>query len=110
MRSAVKALAPTLGLELVLARVNAVSSGLMTTPLVHTAYDAERDTIVKNRAAILPGKRASTVGEGAQVIFMLMTYDSITGEMGKDMTPVSLAPHMMSKTAFKTVPTGSMVR
>jgi NAD(P)-dependent dehydrogenase (short-subunit alcohol dehydrogenase family) len=110
MRSAVESLAPTLALELVLTRVNAVSLGPMDTPLLHTAYDAERDTIVKNRAAIPPGKRASTVGEGAQVIFMLMTHNSITGEMGKGMAPVSLAPNMMSKTAFKTAPTGSMVR
>ena len=48
-RSAVEALAPV--------RVNAVTLGLMDTALLHTAYDAERDTIIKNLAAILPGRR-----------------------------------------------------
>jgi hypothetical protein len=44
-----------LALELAPVRVNAVTLGLMDTSLLHTAYGAERDTIMKNRAAILPG-------------------------------------------------------
>ena len=99
-----------MALELVPVRLNAVTSGLIGTPLLYTADGAGHDPIVNNQAAILPGKYASTVGEGAQVIFMLMTHNSITGEMGKGMTPVSLAPHMMAKTTCETAPTGSMVR
>ena len=53
----------------------------MNTPLLHTAYGAERDTIVKNRAAILPGRRVGTADEVAQVILMLMTNDYMTGEV-----------------------------
>jgi NAD(P)-dependent dehydrogenase (short-subunit alcohol dehydrogenase family) len=37
-------------------RVNAVTPGLIDTPLLHTAYRPERETIVQNRAAILPGR------------------------------------------------------
>ena len=54
-------------------RVNAVTPGLIDTPLLHTAYGLERDAIVNNRAAILPGKRVGTADEVAQVILMLMT-------------------------------------
>jgi NAD(P)-dependent dehydrogenase (short-subunit alcohol dehydrogenase family) len=71
MLSAVEALAPALALELAPVRVNAVTPGLIDTPLLHTAYGAERDTIVQNRAAILPGKRVGTADEVAQVILML---------------------------------------
>lgn len=81
MLSAVEALAPALALELAPVRVNAVTPGLIDTPLLHTAYGAERDTIVKNRAAVLPGKRVGSADEVAQVILMLMTNDYMTGEM-----------------------------
>ena len=80
MRSAVEALTPALALELAPVRVNAVTPGLMDTPLLHTAYGAERDTIIKNRAAMLPGKRVGTADEVVQVILMLMTNDDMTGE------------------------------
>ena len=49
--------------------------------MLHTAYGAERDTIIKNRAAILPGKRVGTADEVAQVILMLMTNAYMTGEV-----------------------------
>jgi NAD(P)-dependent dehydrogenase (short-subunit alcohol dehydrogenase family) len=81
MLAAVEALAPALALELAPVRVNAVTPGLIDTPLLHTAYGAERDTIIKNRAAILPGKRVGTADEVAQVILMLMTNDYMTGEV-----------------------------
>jgi NAD(P)-dependent dehydrogenase (short-subunit alcohol dehydrogenase family) len=79
--SAVEALAPALALELAPVRVNAVTPGLIDTPLLHTAYGAERDTIIKNRAAILPGRRVGTADDVAQVILMLMTNDYLTGEV-----------------------------
>jgi NAD(P)-dependent dehydrogenase (short-subunit alcohol dehydrogenase family) len=67
MLSAVDALA----LELAPVRVNAATPGLIDTPLLHTTYGAERDMIVQNRAAILPGRRVGTADEVAQVILML---------------------------------------
>jgi NAD(P)-dependent dehydrogenase (short-subunit alcohol dehydrogenase family) len=67
------------GLSLV--QVNTVTPGLMDTPLLHTADGAARDTIVQNRAAILPGKRVDTADELAQVMLMLMANDDMTGEM-----------------------------
>jgi NAD(P)-dependent dehydrogenase (short-subunit alcohol dehydrogenase family) len=81
MLSAVEALAPALALELAPVRINAVTPGLMDIPLLHTAYGAERNTIVQNRAAILPGRRVGTADEVAQVILMLMTNDYMTGEV-----------------------------
>jgi NAD(P)-dependent dehydrogenase (short-subunit alcohol dehydrogenase family) len=81
MLSAVEALARALALELAPVRVNAITPGLIDTPLLHTAYGPERDTIVKNRAAILPGRRVGTADEVAQVILMLMSNDYMTGEV-----------------------------
>lgn len=77
----VEALAPALALEVAPVRVNAVTPGLIDTPLLHTAYGPERDTIVNNRAAILPGKRIGSADEVAQAILMLMTNEYITGEV-----------------------------
>jgi NAD(P)-dependent dehydrogenase (short-subunit alcohol dehydrogenase family) len=67
--------------ELAPVRVNAVTPGPMDIPLLHTAYGAERDTLVKNRAAILPGRRVGIAEETAQVVLMLMTNDYTTGEV-----------------------------
>jgi NAD(P)-dependent dehydrogenase (short-subunit alcohol dehydrogenase family) len=79
--SAVEALAPTLALELPPVCVNAVTPGLMNTLLLHTADGVERDAIVKNRAAMSPGRRVGTEKEGAQGILMLMTNSYMTGEV-----------------------------
>jgi NAD(P)-dependent dehydrogenase (short-subunit alcohol dehydrogenase family) len=77
----VEALAPALALEVAPIRVNAVTPGLIDTPLLYTAYGSERDTLVKNRAAVLPGKRIGSADEVAQVMLMLMTNEYITGEV-----------------------------
>jgi NAD(P)-dependent dehydrogenase (short-subunit alcohol dehydrogenase family) len=69
--SAVEALAP----KLTPVRVNAVSPGFIDTALLHTAYGVKRDTIMKNRAVILPGRREGTGDKVAQVTLMLMTND-----------------------------------
>jgi NAD(P)-dependent dehydrogenase (short-subunit alcohol dehydrogenase family) len=82
MLSAVEALAPAMALELAPVRVNAVTPGLMNTPLLHTAYGAEREAIVQNRAAVLPGRRVGTAEEVAQVIVLLMTNAYLMGEGG----------------------------
>jgi NAD(P)-dependent dehydrogenase (short-subunit alcohol dehydrogenase family) len=79
--AAVEALAPALALELAPLRVNAVTPGLIDTPLLHTAYGPERDTLVKNRAAVLPGRRIGSADEVAQAILLLMTNEYITGEV-----------------------------
>jgi NAD(P)-dependent dehydrogenase (short-subunit alcohol dehydrogenase family) len=80
MRSAVEALAPALALELAPVCVNAITPGLIDTPRLHTAYGAERDAIVQNRATILPGRRVGTADEVAQVILMLMSNRYMTRE------------------------------
>jgi NAD(P)-dependent dehydrogenase (short-subunit alcohol dehydrogenase family) len=77
MLSAVEALA----LELAPVRVNAVISGLIDTLRLHIADGPERDTITKNRAAMLPGRRVGTAEEVAQVIVLLMTNAYVTGEV-----------------------------
>ena len=79
MLSAVEALAPAL--ELAPVRVNAVTPGLVDSPLLHTADGAERHTIVQNQAVILPGSRVGTAEEVAQVIVLLMTNAYLTGEV-----------------------------
>ncbi len=53
----------------------------MTPPLLHSAYGPERDTIIKTRTAMLPGKCVGTADDVAQVILMLMTNDVMTGEV-----------------------------
>ena len=77
--AAVEALTPALALELAPVRVNAVTPGLIDTPLLHAAYGANRDALVNSRAAALPGKRIGTAAEVAQAIIMLMTNEYING-------------------------------
>lgn len=79
MLAAVEALTPALALELAPIRVNTVTPGLIDTPLLQAAYGANRDTVVNNRAAILPGKRVGTADEVAQAMVMLMTNPYING-------------------------------
>jgi hypothetical protein len=45
-----------------------------------SAYGSERNTIVQNRSAILPGKCIGTADEVPQVIIMLMSNAYLTGE------------------------------
>jgi NAD(P)-dependent dehydrogenase (short-subunit alcohol dehydrogenase family) len=70
-----------LALERAQVRVNAVTLDLIDTPLLHGAYGAERDTILQNRAANLPGKRVGTADVVAQVILILMPNDYSTGKV-----------------------------
>ncbi len=77
----VEALTPALALEVAPIRVNTVTPGLVDTPLLYAAYGAERDNIVQNRAAVLPGKRVGTAEDIAQVLLLLMTNAYITGEV-----------------------------
>jgi NAD(P)-dependent dehydrogenase (short-subunit alcohol dehydrogenase family) len=77
----VEAMTPALALELAPVRVNTVTPGLIDTPLLNNTYGAERDTIIQNRAAVLPGKRVGTAVEVAQAMLMLMTNEYMTGEV-----------------------------
>jgi NAD(P)-dependent dehydrogenase (short-subunit alcohol dehydrogenase family) len=61
--------------------VNTVTPGLIDTPRLTNTYGSERDTIMQNRAAVLPGKRVGTATEVAQLILMLMTNEYMTGEV-----------------------------
>jgi NAD(P)-dependent dehydrogenase (short-subunit alcohol dehydrogenase family) len=79
MLAAVEALTPALALELAPIRVNAVTPGLIDTPLLNAAYGAERDTLVQNRAAALPGKRIGTSADVAHLMLMLMTNAYVNG-------------------------------
>lgn len=81
MLAAVEAMARALALELAPTRVNAVTPGLIDTPLLDATYGAGRDELVRNRAAVLPGKRVGTAEEVAQVMLLLMTNAYITGEV-----------------------------
>jgi NAD(P)-dependent dehydrogenase (short-subunit alcohol dehydrogenase family) len=69
-----------LALELARVRVNAVTTELIDTPLLHTADRWERSTIGEKRACMLSGKRVGTADEVVQVIFMMVTNDYLTGE------------------------------
>jgi len=77
----VEAMTPALALELAPIRVNTVTPGLIDTPLLTNTYGSERDAIIRNREAVLPGKRVGTADEVAQVMLMLMTNAYMTGEV-----------------------------
>jgi hypothetical protein len=81
MLSAVEALASALTRELVPVRVNGVTPGLMDTPRLYTDDGAKGNTLVQNRAAMVPGKRVGTADEVAQVLLMLMAHAYVTGEV-----------------------------
>ena len=78
MRSAVEARA----LELVPRGASTPSPlGLTDTPLLHMADGSERDSIMKNRVAILPGKRVGIAEEVVPVILLLVINDCMMGEV-----------------------------
>ncbi len=81
MLSAVETLAPALALELAPVRVNAVTPGLIDTPLLENAYGSERESLLQNRAEVLPVKRVGTADDVAQTMLMLMTNPYMTGEV-----------------------------
>ena len=81
MLSAVEALAPALALELAPVRVNAVTPGLIDTPLIENTYGVESGRLLQNRAEVLPAKRVGTADDVAQAMLMLMTNPYITGEV-----------------------------
>jgi NAD(P)-dependent dehydrogenase (short-subunit alcohol dehydrogenase family) len=70
-----------LALELALVCVNAVTPRLIDTPRLDTAYRAEQDTAVQNRAASWPGRRVGSADEVARIILMPMTNTCMTGKV-----------------------------
>jgi NAD(P)-dependent dehydrogenase (short-subunit alcohol dehydrogenase family) len=60
-------------------RVNAITPGLMDTPLLHSVYGAGGDAVVSNQVTMLSGRRVGTADEVAQVTLMLMTNDDMMG-------------------------------
>lgn len=77
--AAVEALAPALALELAPVRVNAVTPGLIDTPLLNGAFGSDRESLIAARAAILPGKRVGTPEEVAEAVVMCMTNRYLNG-------------------------------
>lgn len=61
--------------------VNAVTPGLIDTPLLHITDGVERETIVQNRATTLSRRCVGTAEEVAQVLLMLMINGYVTGEV-----------------------------
>ncbi len=62
-------------------RVNAVTPGLIDTPLLENAYGSERESLLENRAKSLPVKRVGTADDVARAMLMLMTNPYMTGEV-----------------------------
>ena len=60
-------------------RVNAVTPGLIDTPLLYNTYGPRARHDCAESSAILPGKRIGTAEEVAQAMLMLMTNEYITG-------------------------------
>ncbi len=77
--AAVEALAPALAIEVAPVRVNAVTPGLIDTPLLDGAFGSDRETLMAARAAVLPGKRVGAPQEVAQAIVMCMTNGYLNG-------------------------------
>ncbi len=77
--AAVEALAPALAIEVAPVRVNAVTPGLIDTPLLDGAFGSDRETLIAARAAVLPGKRVGAPEEVAQAIVMCMTNGYLNG-------------------------------
>jgi NAD(P)-dependent dehydrogenase (short-subunit alcohol dehydrogenase family) len=77
--AAVEALAPALAVELAPVRVNAVTPGLVDTPLLDGAFGSDRETLIAARSAVLPGKRVGSPEEVAQAMVMCMTNRYLNG-------------------------------
>jgi NAD(P)-dependent dehydrogenase (short-subunit alcohol dehydrogenase family) len=77
--AAVEALAPALALEVAPVRVNVVTPGLIDTPLLEGAFGSDRQTLIANRAAVLPVKRVGTADDVGQAIVMCMTNPYLNG-------------------------------
>lgn len=77
--AAVEALAPALALEVAPVRVNVVTPGLIDTPLLDGAFGSDRQTLIANRAGVLPVKRVGTADDVGQTIVMCMTNPYLNG-------------------------------
>lgn len=79
--AAVEALVRALALELAPIRVNAVSPGLVDTPLLDAFFGEGKDEALASAAAALPTGRIGRPGDLAQAVRVLLTCGFITGEV-----------------------------
>ena len=79
INSALQGLARGLALELAPVRVNAVSPGLIETPLHGRMGEADRQAMFKKAAEALPVRRIGHAGDVAQAILFLAANPFVTG-------------------------------
>ena len=79
INGAIEALARALAVELAPIRVNAVSPGLIDTPIYSGMPAAQKEAVFKGFAAAAPVKRVGRPEEVAQTVLYLMTNTFTTG-------------------------------
>jgi NAD(P)-dependent dehydrogenase (short-subunit alcohol dehydrogenase family) len=79
INAALEALARGLALELAPIRVNAVSPGLIATPLWSGMADEKRDAMFASAAQRLPARRAGKAGDIANAVLFLVQTSFATG-------------------------------
>lgn len=79
--SGIEGLARALALELAPIRVNAISPGLIDTPLLRSALEGASEAYLRENEARLPAKRMGTADEAAEAILLLMTNGYMTAEV-----------------------------
>ena len=75
----VEAMVRALAVELAPVRANAVSPGIVDTPLLDTVLGAAKAQVVKASAARLPARHVGTPDDAASAAMFLMTNPFITG-------------------------------
>jgi NAD(P)-dependent dehydrogenase (short-subunit alcohol dehydrogenase family) len=79
INAALEALARGLALELAPIRVNAVSPGLIATPLWSGMADEKRDAMFASAAQRLPARRVGKAGDIANAVLFLVQTSFATG-------------------------------
>ncbi|MGG1945484.1 SDR family oxidoreductase [Trinickia sp. NRRL B-1857] len=79
--AAVEAIVRSLALELAPIRVNAVSPGLVDTPLLDSFFGEAKQEALATAAASLPTRRIGCPDDIAQAVGLLLTGGFITGEV-----------------------------
>ncbi|MGN6650041.1 SDR family oxidoreductase [Trinickia sp.] len=79
--AAIEAIVRSLALELTPIRVNAVSPGLVDTPLLDSFFGETKTETLTSAAAALPAGRIGRPDDIAQAVYLLLTSGFITGEV-----------------------------
>jgi NAD(P)-dependent dehydrogenase (short-subunit alcohol dehydrogenase family) len=79
INGALEAMIPALAAELKPLRINAVSPGVIDTPLWHGMPEAEREALFTQYASATPVGRIGSPEDVAQAVISLITNDFITG-------------------------------